>query len=38
MFYQITNLFPIFNYDKSIAQADLFKLQCVKPVMSQGLR
>ena len=25
------------NYDKSVVQADLFKLQCVKRVMSQGL-
>ena len=29
MFY----LFPILNYGKSVAQADLFKLQCVKQVI-----
>ena len=34
MFYKITNLFPILNYGKSVAQADLFKLQYVKRVIS----
>ena len=37
MFYKITSLFPILNYDKSVAQTDLFKLQCVKRVISQSL-
>ena len=35
MFYKITNLFPILNYCKSVAQADLFKLQSVKRVILQ---
>ena len=33
MFYKIANLFPILNYGKSVAQADLFKLQRVKRVL-----
>ena len=37
MLYKITNLFPILNYGKSVAQADLFKLQCVKRVILQSL-
>ena len=36
MFYKITNLFPILNYGKSVVQADLFKLQCVKRVILQS--
>ena len=35
MFHQITNFFPKLNYSKSVVQADLFKLWCVKRVMSQ---
>ena len=26
--YDLPNLFPILNYNKSIVQADLFKLRC----------
>ena len=33
MFYKITNSFPVLNYGKSVAQADLFKFQCVKRVI-----
>ena len=38
MFYKITNLFPFLNYYiyKSVVQADLLKLQCVKRVISQS--
>ena len=36
IFHKITNLFPILNYDKSVAQADLFKLQGVKRVILQS--
>ena len=36
MFYQITSLFSIFNCDKPVTQADLFKLRYVKRVISQG--
>ena len=35
-YYQITNLFPTLKYAKSVAQADLFKLRCVKRGMSQS--
>ena len=37
MFYKITNLFTILDYGKSVAQDDLFKLQCVRQVISQSL-
>ena len=37
MFYKITNLFPVLNYGKSAAQADLFKVtHCMKRVISQS--
>ena len=35
--YKITNLFPILKYGKSVAQADLFNIQCVKWVIWQSL-